>query len=92
VADIPEDVKELNELFNTLCGRFAEDSTQAFDFIEVDMVRLLCEELVALAVYARMEFIKLMLLQAAADEALDTPTMGTEAFRATGDTWKGKPK
>jgi hypothetical protein len=96
--EIVQLMQEFSELFDKLCQerhKAGSEEYGAFTFLENDVVRMMAEELADVANYARMHFIKLMMLQGLLQEdvldkldtdADDNITIGLKAFRGVGET------
>lgn len=88
---LAQDVAELSMLFTDMCARrheLGQEEYGAFTFLENDVIRMMCEELADIANYARMQFIKILLMARETDLELNLPQIGVQSFKGTGEGWK----
>src|SRR3954452_14141496 len=74
-------------LFDEMCMRrhtLGAEEYGMFTFLENDVMRMLLEELIDVSNYARMQFIKLILLQEILEEILGPEKLAAQAFQGTG--------
>jgi hypothetical protein len=96
----PEDAEKIAGLvvkysvaFDELCAerdKVGREHYGTFTFLGNDVVRMMMEELADTSNYCRMQFIKLMMLQAMLEDKLpgEEIQLGAAAFRGTGVGWK----
>lgn len=92
-ATITQVMQEYSDFFDELCVKRHEAGAAeygAFTFLGNDVIRMMAEELADTANYCRMQFIKLMFLQAALEEKLEKEgvqnnTVQFQGFKGVGD-------
>jgi hypothetical protein len=96
-------INKLGEDFDRLCQdrhRMGQKEYGEFTFLENDVVRMMVEELADTANYARMQAIKLMLLQGAVEQNLQAQGIGADeeeikigvkAFKGVGEVGWTRP-
>lgn len=97
----PEDIQDLiadaaTQFIELAAARLTKGQEQYgdFAFMENDVIRMMQEELIDIANYAQMQFIKLSLLQAylvtrlGTDQAVSLDEIGIGTFKGTKEGWK----
>lgn len=89
---------EYSITFDKLCQQRYEIGAQEygpFTFLENDVIRMMAEELVDIANYARMQFVKLMIMQGAlvgevrkTDSQAVVESFGMNSFKGAKDGWQ----
>lgn len=93
---LQDTISHTSELFDKLCQERYDKGAEEygpFTFLENDVVRMLCEELVDTANYARMQFIKLIMLQNQLSEEIQhrpdiVDQHGFGTFKGAKDGWE----
>src|SRR3954454_11289408 len=88
---LADQISRASLLFDEMCMRrhtLGAEEYGMFTFLENDVMRMLLEELIDVSNYARMQFIKFILLQENLEEILGPEKLGAQAFKATGAGWK----
>lgn len=100
--ELQEIVDSYGLLFEQFCQAREQKGAEEYGkttFLGNDVLRMMCEELADTANYAKMQFIKLMMMQAYIDDMADklpknpdgkTVTIGVEAFKGAGFGWNSQ--
>lgn len=92
-------MQEMSNKFDELCQKRHDDGVAeygAFTFLGNDVIRMMAEELADTANYCRMQFVKLMMLQAVLEEEVvksgqvdeeDNITVGIKSFKGAKKGW-----
>jgi hypothetical protein len=93
LTEAMREINELAEMFDGLCVHRHERGSEEYGpiaFLDNDVVRMMVEELADLANYARMEAVKLMMMERRVQEAGIDPSdqIGAQAFRGVGEGWQ----
>lgn len=95
--ELAEVINRFSEMFDDLCvqrHKIGQERYGPLTFLGNDVIRMMAEELADTANYCRMQFVKIMMLQAhltneLEDEVGDADvTIGLKAFRGTKEGWK----
>lgn len=84
----PEKFAELSKLFDHLSRERWVAGAEAYGptaFMKNDVLRMMIEELVDMANYARMQVIKMLYIAELAEN--QSTSMGADDFRGTGEGW-----